>query len=180
MKEGKFNLYRKHQKYQCEAHTQKPPKRITTQISITSTTKKATHRAYGPCHHMFITHVWLTFQPAPSARCRLACQILPTRAPQEVSDSMVVFGSRKRWAWWHIIPQLAVHTTYIPLIYCLLGGLYGTYHLLWEPETTIDKCLLYKKMYTTPQKIKMSLKRESFQKERLASESHYFHRVSGK
>ena len=23
---------------------------------------------------------------------------------------------------WHVIPQLAVHTTYIPLIYCLLGG----------------------------------------------------------
>ena len=23
---------------------------------------------------------------------------------------------------WHIIPQLAVYTTYIPLIYCLLGG----------------------------------------------------------
>ena len=35
--------------------------------------------------------------------------------------SMVVFGSRKRWDRWHIIPQLAVYTTYIPLIYCLLG-----------------------------------------------------------
>ena len=23
---------------------------------------------------------------------------------------------------WHIVPQLAVYTTYIPLIYCLLGG----------------------------------------------------------
>ena len=23
---------------------------------------------------------------------------------------------------WHIIPQLAVYTTYIPLKYCLLGG----------------------------------------------------------
>ena len=34
---------------------------------------------------------------------------------------------------WHIIPQLAVYTTYIPLIYCLLGGLYATYHLLGEP-----------------------------------------------
>ena len=27
---------------------------------------------------------------------------------------------------WHIIPQLAVYTTYIPLIYSLLGGLYAT------------------------------------------------------
>ena len=39
---------------------------------------------------------------------------------------------------WHIIPQLAVYTTYIPLIYCLVGGLYATYHLSGEPETTID------------------------------------------
>ncbi len=35
---------------------------------------------------------------------------------------------------WHIIPQLAVYTTYILPI----GGLYVTYHLLGEPETTID------------------------------------------
>ena len=32
---------------------------------------------------------------------------------------------------WYRITQLAVYTTYIPLIYCLLGGLYDTYHLLW-------------------------------------------------
>ena len=43
---------------------------------------------------------------------------------------MVVSGSHKGWDRWHIFPQLAVYiyTTYIPLIYCLLG----------EPETTID------------------------------------------
>ena len=35
---------------------------------------------------------------------------------------------------WHIIPQLAVSTTYI----LPSGGLYATYHLLWEPETTIE------------------------------------------
>ena len=28
---------------------------------------------------------------------------------------------------------------YISIIYCLLGGLYATYHLLREPETTIEK-----------------------------------------
>ena len=40
---------------------------------------------------------------------------------------------------WHIIPQLAVYTTYIPLIYCLLGGpICYRSHLLREPETTID------------------------------------------
>ena len=38
---------------------------------------------------------------------------------------------------WHIIPQLAVYTTYIPLI-LPSGGLYNPYHLLWEPETTIE------------------------------------------
>ena len=35
---------------------------------------------------------------------------------------------------WHITPQLAVYTTYI----LPSGGLYATYHLLGEPETTID------------------------------------------
>ena len=35
---------------------------------------------------------------------------------------------------WHIIPQLAVYTTYI----LPSGGLYATYHLLGEPETTIE------------------------------------------
>ena len=37
---------------------------------------------------------------------------------------------------WHIVPQLAVNTTYI----LPSGGLYATYHLLGEPETTIEKC----------------------------------------
>ena len=40
---------------------------------------------------------------------------------------------------WHIIPQLAVYTTYIPLIVLAFWGApYATYHLLGEPETTID------------------------------------------
>ena len=47
---------------------------------------------------------------------------------------MVVSGSPKRWDRWHIIPQLAVYTTYI----LPSGGVYGTYHLIGEPETTID------------------------------------------
>ena len=34
----------------------------------------------------------------------------------------------------HIIPQLAVYTTYI----LPSGGLYATYHFLGEPETTIE------------------------------------------
>ena len=49
-------------------------------------------------------------------------------------DSMVVSGSRKRWDRWHTIPQLAVYTTYM----LPSGGLYATYHLLREPETTIE------------------------------------------
>ena len=47
---------------------------------------------------------------------------------------MVVSGSPKRWDRWHIIPQLAVYTTYI----LPSGGLYATYHLLGEPEPTIE------------------------------------------
>ena len=35
---------------------------------------------------------------------------------------------------WHIIPKLAVYTTYI----LPPGGLYATYHLIGEPETTIE------------------------------------------
>ena len=39
---------------------------------------------------------------------------------------------------WHIIHQLVVYTTYI----LPSGGLYATYHLLREPETTIEKITL--------------------------------------
>ncbi len=56
-------------------------------------------------------------------------------------------GSFKGWDRWHIIPQLAVYTIYIPfiytygaiLIYCLLGGyiipttLYNLYRNLKNP-----------------------------------------------
>ena len=36
-----------------------------------------------------------------------------------------------------------IHTTYIPLMTDILpsGGLYATYHLLEEPETTLDRFL---------------------------------------
>ena len=44
---------------------------------------------------------------------------------------------------YHIIRQLAVYTTYIPLIYCLLGGLYATYHLLREPRNSIGMRMEY-------------------------------------
>ena len=41
---------------------------------------------------------------------------------------------------WHIIPQLAVYTTYIITTSILpSGGLFATYHLLREPETTIEE-----------------------------------------
>ena len=41
---------------------------------------------------------------------------------------------------WHIIPQLAVYTTYIIYTTYILpsGRLYSPYHLLREPETTIE------------------------------------------
>ena len=54
-----------------------------------------------------------------------------------------LFSGRNQWLFlvplkggrWHIIPQLAVYTTYI----LPSGGLYATYHLLREPETTIEE-----------------------------------------
>ena len=45
---------------------------------------------------------------------------------------------------YHIIPQLAVYTTYILPI----GWLYGTYHLLREPGNSIDTRVIY--FITTP------------------------------
>ena len=39
---------------------------------------------------------------------------------------------------WYIIPELAVYTTYIPLIYGLLGCYMLHTTFLGEPETTID------------------------------------------
>ena len=39
---------------------------------------------------------------------------------------------------WYRITQLAVYTTYIPLIYCLLGGYMIPTTFYGEPETTID------------------------------------------
>ncbi len=40
---------------------------------------------------------------------------------------------------WHIIPHLAVYTTYI----LPSGGLYNPYHLLGEQETTIEMGLIF-------------------------------------
>ena len=51
---------------------------------------------------------------------------------------MVVSGYPKGGRW-HIIPQLAVYTTYILPFW----GLYATYHLLGEPETTIELNIIF-------------------------------------
>ena len=52
---------------------------------------------------------------------------------------MIVSGSPKRWAWWHSPSPIGsiyhLYTTYI----LPSGGLYATYHLLGEPETTLEK-----------------------------------------
>ena len=46
---------------------------------------------------------------------------------------------------WHIIPQLAVYTTYI----LPSGGLYNPYHLLGKPETTIDNPRFLQSLFRT-------------------------------
>jgi len=61
--------------------------------------------------------------------------VLLGRGAYQVIISMVVFACGR----WHILPKLAVYTTYI----LPSGGLYATYHLLWEPETTIDNTRRY-------------------------------------
>ena len=67
------------------------------------------------------------------------------------------FGSEMFFQWlflvpliggrWYIITQLAVYTTYIPFIYCLLGGLYATYHLL--RGTRNNHCFFFRKKKST-------------------------------
>ena len=57
-------------------------------------------------------------------------------------------GSSKRWDRWHSpSPNWQV---FLPLIYHLntaaVGWLYATYHLLEEPETTIDKMNLFRNL----------------------------------
>ena len=61
----------------------------------------------------------------------------PTKTGRRKQKSTAVLGSRKRWDWWHIIPHLAVYTTYIPFIYCLrLGVISYRSHLLRKTKTT--------------------------------------------
>ena len=90
----------------------------------------------------FLTLIlWTNFLRWKTAETSPGCQFIITDRDlflYQRPKSMVVSGSPKSGRW-HIIPQLAVYTTYIPLIYCLLGGeeCYRS-HLLGEPEPTID------------------------------------------
>ncbi len=52
---------------------------------------------------------------------------------------MVVSGSHKRWDRWHSPSPNWQYIHHLYTTYILpSGGLYATYHLLGEPETTID------------------------------------------
>ena len=61
-------------------------------------------------------------------------------AMENIREAMIIYDPLNQWLFlvpvkggrWHIILQLAVYTTYI----LPSGGLYATYHLLREPETT--------------------------------------------
>ena len=65
-----------------------------------------------------------------------------------IAENEGLFFKCNRWLFlvpikggrWHIIPQLAVYTIIYTHI-LPIGGLYATYHLLWEPKTTIDTSL---------------------------------------
>ena len=53
-------------------------------------------------------------------------------------------GSLNRWDRYHIITQLAIYKWHVNVCkwdILPIGGLYGTSHLLREPETTIDQML---------------------------------------
>ena len=73
----------------------------------------------------------------------LLCAILTASLDKVKVTDQWLFLVPLKGGRWHIIPHLAVYTTYIPLIYILpSGGLYATYHLLGEPGTTIELRLL--------------------------------------
>ena len=59
---------------------------------------------------------------------------IPNKSPSPTKNQWLFLVPLKGGRW-HIIPQLALYTTYI----LPSGGLYATYHLLGEPETTIEK-----------------------------------------
>ncbi len=95
---------------------------------------------------LFTTSVWSW--NTSSQQCKIPIQVnrswcrgirkvqrlCQTPQTQEVSCCQWLFLVPLKGGRWHIIPQLAVYTTYtLPS-----GGLYATYHLLGEPETTID------------------------------------------
>ena len=72
--------------------------------------------------------------------------ILQMGLKRQTIYSMLVFGSRKRWDRWHSPSpnwqeKCHLYTTYI----LPSEGLYATYHLLREPETTIDILECYPK-----------------------------------
>ena len=71
--------------------------------------------------------------------------------PKQLSEKSTMGIIQHQWLFlvplicgmWHIIPQLAVYTTYISRIYCLLGGLYATYHLLRGTTISHVLCRLF-------------------------------------
>ena len=58
----------------------------------------------------------------PSPRLTVLTITRPGLGHQKVPPNQWLFLVPLKGGRWHIIPQLAVYTTYIPLIYCLLGG----------------------------------------------------------
>ena len=82
-----------------------------------------------PCHIVYISR----------CICRNSFQL--GSSPRNIAE--LTSFSRGQWLFlvplkggrWHTIPQLEVYTTYI----LPSGGLYATYHLLGEPETTIEE-----------------------------------------
>ena len=87
-------------------------------------------------------------QDAPSDACQIYVNLTSLvsvwTSPKQRSmckkravEAAALIGGR-----WHMIPQLAVYTTYIPLIYCQWDDYIATYHLVREPETAIDHTFL--------------------------------------
>ena len=67
---------------------------------------------------------------------------------------MVVSGSLNRWDRYHIITQLAIYTTYIPLIYCQLGDyMVPTTYLIGNQETPLMRAFAVLSTFPSPGKM---------------------------
>ena len=108
------------------------PYALYNRVEIHPPKKTATMVNWSP------SHLVAPFPGWPSLSRSLSTFLGTIRKWEESENCQWLFLVPLKGGRWHIIPQLALYTTYIPLIVLAFWGLYAAYHLLGEPETTIE------------------------------------------